>query len=150
MISRGKEVDNAPESTKSKFKRTHEGKDHLSDLLPFAPGCLKTLGNELRVEKSKKEQFSRTELTDFRVPMDIFMSNAKVLMPTKPPIRLMCLKAVGIDTNAKTVPKVDWDIFLRLNKLIKIGGLDKKEYIDYFVKFFNPIAGQVSGKAFEE
>lgn len=82
--------------------------------------------------------------------MNVFMNNSKVLMSTRPPIRLMCLSAVGIDVHAKKMPKVDWDIFLRLNKLILIGGLEKSEYIDYFVKFFNACSACVTGKEFED
>ena len=53
MIARQMAVENDPESIQSKFKKKFESKDYLSEIFPFASGCLKNYAREKQEQKSK-------------------------------------------------------------------------------------------------
>lgn len=98
MISREKKIEDAPDSIKSKFKRYNEASnDYLAELFPYPPKCLRTIGEERRTEKLKKQQLSAEELQDFRVPASIFMNASQLMIPIRQNLRPKILKAIGID-----------------------------------------------------
>jgi hypothetical protein len=47
-------------------------------------------------------------MKDFRVPVEIFKTNCRLISKSKEGVKNQILKAVGIDINYKEA-KVDWD-----------------------------------------
>jgi len=46
-------------------------------------------------------KLSQEELTDFRVPLQVFKSNCRLLAKAKPYVKDRILRALGVDTDAK-------------------------------------------------
>lgn len=100
MISREKKIEHAPDSIQSKFNRYANGnKDYLAEMFPYPPGCLRTIGEDRRTERLRKQQLSAEELVDFRIPASVFMSSSQALMPIRAKLRPKILKAIGVDVN---------------------------------------------------
>ena len=116
MISRSMNVEADPGSYKSKFSRKPEGKDYLNQILPFSSGCVNSIGEDRRRERELKFKLSEEELSDYRVPLNVFLSHVKVLKGTRPALKLSMLRALNIDDNQNN-PKVGWEEFLRMNQI---------------------------------
>ena len=114
MVARERSVETDPGSMQSRFKKTFEGKDYLAELLPFSSGCLKTYGKNKKAQDDLKSHLTEAEVTDYRVPVEVFTENSQILMRTKPLIRPKLLQAVGVDVQNKNA-RVDWECFLLLN-----------------------------------
>lgn len=79
MIARQQNVENDPESIQSKFKTKFESKDYLSEILPFASGCLKTYTREKLEQKQKIYRMTAKQLYDYRVPLNVLMQYTQAL-----------------------------------------------------------------------
>lgn len=150
MVARSDNINADPNSVKSNFLKKLKGNtDYLSDILPFAPGCLRNIGNEVKAEGLKKSQFSAADLADYRVDLHTFCRNSRVLLPTRPALRPRIMRALGVDIKNKNA-KVDWDTFLKVSKLLKLGGTEREEYIEFFVRLFDPhFTGYLTAEEFE-
>lgn len=80
---------------------------------------------------------TKEDLTDFRVPLDVFTASSLVFLRTKPDLRLKILHALGIDIKNPS-SKVDWESFLFLNKLLRYSKATNEEFIEFYCKFFDP------------
>ena len=52
------------------------------------------------------------------------------------------MNALGIDIN-DAGSKVDWEAFMLLNQLIRYNTATDEQFIDFFVKFFDPFSSPV-------
>ena len=59
-------------------------------------------------------KLSEEELTDFRVPLNVFKQNCRLLAKAKPFVKDRILRALGVDTGAKD-QKVDWVTYLQMH-----------------------------------
>lgn len=82
------------------------------------------------------------ELQDFRIPLEIFKNNCKIISKTRAHLKLKILQAIGIDTDAKD-QKVSWESFLLLNKLLSPNCTDKDSVCQFAVRLFDPFLGGI-------
>jgi hypothetical protein len=150
MIARSVNVENAPDSYKSKFSKKPEGQDYLSEILPFSSGCLNTIGESRRAEKAMKQKLTPEELTDYRVPIPVFFESSKLLLRTKPALKPKILRALKIGESKKD-SKIGWEDFLGINQILQFEKVAPEAFIEFFVRFFDPyLTGFVPADEFEE
>jgi len=90
------------------------------------------------------------EMRDFRIPIEIFNRNVRVMHNTSPALRTRILQAIGIDCDSKDC-RIDWEQFLQLNKLLQPQVQDREEVIRFAVRLFNPQESSfVQAHLFEE
>lgn len=70
------------------------------------------------------------------------MKNSYALMRTKTEIRPQIMAALGIDINDDG-SKVDWEAFMTLNQLLRYKTATDDQFLDFFVKFFDPFSSPV-------
>lgn len=72
-----------------------------------------------------------------------------MLLPIRPVLRDRVMNALGVDVKNKN-SKVDWETYLKLNKILKLGGIERDDYIDFFVRLFDPyLGGYITARDFE-
>ena len=126
-----------------RFKKTAESKDYLANILPFSGSTTKYLVED-RKQKEKLFKLTRQELQDFRIPVETFKNNCKILRNTKEPIKDRILKAISADS-----AMVDWESFLLITKLLNPKCPDKEQVRQFIVNFFSPGNSLVTSSEFE-
>ncbi len=84
------------------------------------------------------------------MPISVFVAHSRLLLRTKPALKLKLLRAMHIDDSQKE-PKVSWEEFLRLNQIFKYERVAVDVFISFFVRFFDPqLTGFVPAEEFEQ
>lgn len=68
--------------------------------------------------------------------MEVFKQYSKCLKQHKKDLVLMYLRACGIESEPGA--QVTWEQFLRVNCILRFGSLGDPEYVDFFVRVFDP------------
>jgi len=135
-------------SLQSKFERSPESKDYLAEIMPFA-GKISKYRTEKQKQNQKLSNLSQDEIRDFRVPVDVFKDNVRLLRQTKELAKVRILMAVGVDLDAKDV-KVNWLQYLTMIKMLYKRTKDREKQKHFIVRLFDPHeTGYVKGEEFE-
>jgi hypothetical protein len=125
-----------PDSYQSQFQRSPESKDSLGKALPFTGDFFKLTAMK-HEQAIRMKNFTDEEIRDFRIPIQVFNNNVRILQNTRPFLKLRVLAAVGIETSSKYC-KVAWEEFMYLYKILQPGCPDHEEVIEFVVRLFNP------------
>ena len=89
-------------------------------------------------------------MKDFRIPIKIFKEYSQIMKGLNKECQNSFLNAMGVDVSyAKS--KIAWEKFISLNCLLRFNTATLDEYINFFVKVFDPFnRGMVPRDQFEE
>ena len=100
--------------------------------------------------QAKNTGISFTDLTDFRIPLDIFREYSVVMKGLNKDCQLAFLNAMGVDVINYKACLIDWNTFISIYCLLKLDSGTREEYIDFLIRVFDPYKkGLVPKQEFE-
>jgi len=89
-------------------------------------------------------------MKDFRIPIEIFKEYSQIMKGLNKECQNSFLNAMGVDVSYPK-SKIAWEKFISLNCLLRFNTATLDEYINFFVKVFDPFnRGMVPREQFEE
>lgn len=87
--------------------------------------------------RSNESSLNFQDLTDFRIPIEIFKEYSDVMKALNEECQSMFLKALGINVEMKN-QKIEWEQFIHIYCLLKYDTATPQEYHAFLIKVFDP------------
>ena len=88
-----------------------------------------------------------TDAPSMGIPLAFFTKNSTLMSDKHASIQSAILTALGVHVaNTKINHYISWNLYLKINALIKFHCAPKQDYIDFWLKFLNPIGRKLLNK----